>query len=82
MGRTHITDQTLRNYLLGTAPPSARNTVELRLLTNRRFREYVDIVEEELIDDNFILTPRRQFKLLFSQAFKLFLERREPGLKN
>lgn len=81
-------------YLLGLAGPEDVASLEERLVTDREFYEEVLIAEDELIDQylsgdlselerngferHFLLTPERQRKVRFGQAFNRYVSAVDP----
>lgn len=81
--------ETVRQYLLGQAPPEDSVQVEERLLADSAFYETLLIVEDELIDQyltgefseperirfetHFMLAPERQQRLRFARALNKYV---------
>jgi hypothetical protein len=97
MPKTGLNDHIIRKYLLLQASNLERELVELRLLTDLHFLEYVEMVEDEMIDDyvynhlspkdrlrfeqHFLFTPERIEKLRFAQALFIFLTEKRAQKK-
>jgi hypothetical protein len=85
----------MRSYLLGSLAGPRLEEVEIRLLSDARFREELQTVQDELIDSyafgtlswrerrkfksRFLITPEHAEKLRFAHAMKAYVEPDKSG---
>jgi tetratricopeptide (TPR) repeat protein len=95
MARQNQEQNSVKRYLLKQLTVAEQHDVELRLLSDDGYAAEVEIAEDELIDayldqelsredrvhfeQNFLITPERQSKLISAQAIKRYLERIPPA---
>lgn len=95
MARQNQEQNSVKRYLLKQLTVAEQHDVELRLLSDDGFAAEVEIAEDELIDayldqelsreervdfeQNFLINPERQSKLISAQAFKRYLEKIPPA---